>query len=187
MAETYSVVMTGKLAEGMAQEQVRANVGKLFKLGEEQLDKLFSGKPVAVRRNLDEQKAEKLCAALTKAGAIARVKSSRPLSTAKPATTKKASTAKAEEASRPQVAAAAKTKPAAAKTESAPAKQAAPKTPAPAKPSAKANPGEIECPRCGHQQAYATACSLCKMDLTLHLQRLERKERIRAFRKKASA
>ena len=42
MAETYSVVMTGKLAEGMETEQVKAKVAKMFKLGETQLEKLFS-------------------------------------------------------------------------------------------------------------------------------------------------
>lgn len=178
MAETYSVVMTGKVADGMALEQVRANVGKLFKLGDEQLDKLFSGKPVAVRRNLDQQKAEKLCAALTKAGAVARIKSNRPLAAAQqPAAKKPASKPAASEPA--DVAPEAKAAP-------APEPAAAAPTPvATAKPAANA-PAELECPRCGHEQRYAKACSLCKMDLTLHLQRLERRERVRAMRKKAA-
>ncbi len=156
MSETYSVVMTGKIADGFEMDQVKASVGGLFKLNNDQLNKMFSGKPVAIRRGLDKQQALKLRAVLTKAGALAVVKVMRPAGEAKSSTPKQAVAAS------PDVA------PVATNNEQ--------EAPAP----------EICCPRCGHQQPFATACSLCKMDLNLHIQRLRRKERARQARNQAA-
>ena len=78
MSETDSVVVTGKAIEGFSEQQMKAGVGKLFKLSAEQLEKVFSGKPVALRRGIEKEQALKICAALTKVGAVAAVKVSRP-------------------------------------------------------------------------------------------------------------
>jgi hypothetical protein len=151
-SETYSVVVTGKIAEGFELSQVKANVGKLFKLEGNQVEKLFSGKPVAVRRGVEKGQALKLRSALAKVGALAAVKVAR---------------VKASE-------------------EAAPVQSAIQKSvtvEAPVVAQGDQNPAEINCPRCGHEQAFATACGSCKMDLTLHFQRLKRKEEMRAFRR----
>ncbi|MEE8058363.1 MAG: hypothetical protein V3T17_11080 [Pseudomonadales bacterium] len=146
MSEVYSVVMTGQLAEGFELHQVKANVSTLFKINSGQIEKMFSGKPVTIRRGIEKEQALKLCSALAKAGALAAVKVSRP-SSASPEP-KTAETVQA-------------TEPVKAKDLSAP---------------------NICCPRCGHEQTFVTVCGLCKMDLTLHIQRLKRKELARAKR-----
>ena len=165
MSETYSVVMTGGIAEGLAQEQAKANVAKLFNLGNKQLDKLFSGKPVAVRRGVSRQQADKIYAALTKAGVIAKIKSDRPLAVP----VKSPAPAKAVEVGSEKV----EKKPRLVVANAADAGQG--------------NKPDLECPRCGHHQAFTRACGLCKMDLNLHIQRLERKAQARAYRRQARA
>ena len=45
----------------------------------------------------------------------------------------------------------------------------------------------LDCPRCGYEQRYATACSRCRMDLRLHIKRLERKAQIKTFRRQQQA
>ena len=140
-SETYSVIVTGQIAEGFELAQVKANMGKLFKLAEAQVDKLFAGKPVALRRGMDKDTAVKMAATIKKVGAVVSVK------VAKAAPVK--ATAKQSDVS----------------------SQAAGFTP------------DICCPRCGHEQKYATACSACHTDLQLHIMRLKRKEKIRDFRR----
>ena len=161
MSEAYSVVMTGKIIEGFDLDQVKANVSRLFKLNGEQLEKMFSGKPVTIRRGIDKEQAVRLRSALTKAGALAAVKTVRPAAE------------KVAPASRSNIAANAA--PAAAR------QPASEKEPAP-----DTRQQDICCPRCGHQQPFATSCGLCKMDLTLHIQRLRRKEQARAARRQAA-
>ncbi len=183
MADTYSVVLTGKLAEGRTLEQVKANVGKLFKLETAQIDKLLCGKPMGVRRGISREQADKICKALTKAGAVAAVKADRPLAQAETGSASSANKA-APARRKPAQAGQAKAKTAPADADAA---QPAPRREA----EAAATGGEsftpdLECPRCGHQQAFAKACKQCKMDLTLHIQRLKRREKVRANRRKAT-
>lgn len=158
MSETFSVVVTGKIADGFAVADAKAQVSKLFKLSPEKLEKLFSGKPVAIRRGIDKPQAMKLRAALAKTGIIAVIKASRP-----------------------------EQNPTAVKPE-APAEQAAPDISAAASgPAAPPKQQTIVCPRCGHDQDFSHACAMCKMDLSLHINRLQRKERARINREKARA
>lgn len=156
MSETYSVVMTGKIADGFELAQVKANVSKLFKLSDGQVEKMFSGKPVAIRRGVEKEQALKLSAVLVKSGALAVVKASAPVA----------------EQPKPKV-----------------VKEPQPKTKVVKEPQPKPSAGgfspDINCPRCGHQQGFVTACGMCKMDMTLHIQRLKRKEQARANRLRA--
>ncbi|HEB28646.1 MAG TPA: hypothetical protein ENI05_12885 [Porticoccus sp.] len=76
-SERYSVVVSGKIAEGFELSQVKASVGTLFKLDEGRVEKLFSGKPVAIRRGVEKASALKLRSALAKVGAIAVIKVAR--------------------------------------------------------------------------------------------------------------
>lgn len=197
MAESFSVVMTGKVAEGQDLAAVKSNVAKLFKLGDAQLEKMFSGKAVAVRKGIDRQQADRICAALLKAGAEARVKTDSLPAAKKPAATPKPATPKpATQKSASVTAIAGNSKPAAAakaKAESAapaPATASTPAKTAAGKARLAAVDGfkpDLECPRCGHEQSFSHQCEMCKMDLTLHIQRLERKEKARQARRAQQA
>lgn len=174
MSELFSVVMTGKIADGRNRDEVKASVAKLFKLNSAQLEKMFSGKPVAVRRDIDRLQADKICAALLQAGAEAKVKArvataTKPQAAPAPKAAASKPAAVAKPAAAPKPGAAAKAKPAAK----------------PAAPARAADQGTIECPRCGHEQPFTTQCGLCKMDLTLHIQRLEKREKARQVRRQA--
>lgn len=182
MSDSYSVVMTGKVAEGQDPEQVKANVGKLFRIDEQQLNRMFAGKPVAVRKGISREQADKICAALMKAGAEAKVRSVKPR-TAQPDVTPQPAAIKAVA---PATEASAEPKVASPKTASPKAAAETPK-PAAAKSAGGDFTPDLECPRCGHEQAFTTQCGLCKMDLTLHIQRLRRKEKARAFRREAAS
>jgi len=70
----YDVVFSGRLVEGAPLEQVKANVAKLFKVEVAKIERLFSGKPVVLKKGVDEQTAKKYLVAMQKAGAICEVK-----------------------------------------------------------------------------------------------------------------
>jgi hypothetical protein len=150
-AELYSVIVSGKISEGFELSQVKANVGTLFKLDERGVQKLFSGKPVAIRRGIEKIDALKLSAALTRKGLITVIRVVRPV-----ANEVASNTAFSEKGIK-----------------------------AKAKPVDSFTP-DINCPRCGHEQPFVNSCSLCKMELTLHIQRLKRKQQIKHFRQQAS-
>lgn len=139
MAQTYSVIFSGKVAEGFEVEQVKQNMAQVFKLSADKVERLFSGKPVAIKRSVDQSAALKIRNVMAKAGALGVIKE------------------EAEQAS------------ASANAPEANAQTAAPMS-------------EITCPRCGHHQAFTESCGLCKMDLSLHIMRMERKARVRALR-----
>lgn len=142
MSDEYSVIVAGKVIDGFTVDQVKANVSKLFSLDGAKVSKLFSGKPIALRRGLSKERATKLRAALTNAGMLAVVKADKVVIAAPD--------------KKPQA-------------------------------SLAAVRDDIECPRCGHHQAFAKACKLCKMDLSLHILRLERREQMRKVRQQRQA
>ncbi|MFA7555239.1 MAG: hypothetical protein WCY88_13390 [Spongiibacteraceae bacterium] len=183
MSDAYSVVVTGKVASGFELAQVKNNVGKLFKLKEEQLEKLFSGKPVAIRRDLEKGQALKMRAALAKAGALAAVTISKPAITKnQPTKTPITHQAPVSKASAPK-AVSAKPAPVVAATSSPAAAQA--KRGAAAATlnnNTQALRELISCPRCGHEQSYSDNCSMCQVDLRLQHKRLKRKQQLQAFR-----
>jgi hypothetical protein len=285
MSETYSVVVTGKIIAGFDTAQVKANVGKALKLNDVQLDKVFCGKPVTIQRGISKQKANKLKAVLTTAGALAalkvykvavadtkkpqasvpKVSVTKPVAPSVGAKTQEVKTqavksravkipvtktpvskapvtkapltkpqATKPSVTKPQVTKPQITKPQITKTttttkptagiKSVASKPSPVVTPAvtraqpsastsspstksvrkvaatqrvakatAAKPVAKASIGKtaktegLICPRCGHEQPLAKACGLCKMDLTLHIQRLKRREQVRKVRRQRRA
>jgi hypothetical protein len=70
----HSIVFSGRLRPGISIEEARANVARLFKLEPgPQLDRLFSGKPVTLKKGLSEEQARKYADALLKAGAICEI------------------------------------------------------------------------------------------------------------------
>lgn len=105
---SFAIAFSGELVEGADPAQVRKNLAQLFKTSPDQVEKLFSGKRVALKKDLDQQTALKYQAVLKKAGAVTVV-----VNTAVPAA------AKAEQSTtQPQPAAAPKAPAAAAKGES---------------------------------------------------------------------
>jgi len=72
MAE-YQVVFEGKLTGELPPDEVKRNLSALFKMKAEQVDALFSGKPVVIKKDIDQATALKYQAAFKKAGAICAV------------------------------------------------------------------------------------------------------------------
>lgn len=68
----YKIVFDGQLMPEMALETVKDNLARLFKSDQNKIDALFSGSPVALKRDLAEAEADKYLAALQRAGALVR-------------------------------------------------------------------------------------------------------------------
>jgi len=64
----YKIVFDGQLMPEMALETVKNNLARLFKSDQSKIDALFSGSPVALKRDLAEAEADKYLAALQQAG-----------------------------------------------------------------------------------------------------------------------
>jgi len=73
MSDTrFKIVFAGQLMPGMALDTVKDNLARLFKSDAGKIATLFSGAPVALKRDLTEAEADKYLAALQQAGAQAR-------------------------------------------------------------------------------------------------------------------
>ncbi len=74
MDPLYDIFFAGQLVDGVDETTARSRLGQLFKANEATLDKLFSGKPMAIKRGLDKAGAIKYKRAMEKAGAVALVR-----------------------------------------------------------------------------------------------------------------
>lgn len=72
--DKFEVAFSGEIIQGADLEQVKARVGQMFKADGAKLIHLFSGKRVVIKKDIDQQTAEKYKAALNKAGALCEVK-----------------------------------------------------------------------------------------------------------------
>jgi len=70
MSETYKIVFRGDIATGHNAVEVRGRLRDIFRLDEEGISKLFSGRPVTIKRNLSAAGAKVWCDTLLKAGAV---------------------------------------------------------------------------------------------------------------------
>lgn len=75
-ADRYSLVFVGQLAANVALETARNRVRESFRLDEVQLDKLFSGRRVVVKRDVGLCEARRYQAAFRRSGGIALVEPS---------------------------------------------------------------------------------------------------------------
>ena len=66
----FKIVFSGELMPAAQLDEVKANLARLFKSDSAKIDSLFSGNPVALKRDLAEDEAEKYLAALQRAGAL---------------------------------------------------------------------------------------------------------------------
>lgn len=69
----FEVVFHGQARPGMDPAQVRARIGQLFQVNDKQLDVLFSGRRVVIKKGLDEAAAQKYLQAIERAGALCEV------------------------------------------------------------------------------------------------------------------
>jgi len=76
--QTYDVYFSGEIIDGKDPLETRRQVGNIFKIGQEQLEQLFSGKAVRIKSNVDEETASKYRGAFRNAGALIEI---RPAST----------------------------------------------------------------------------------------------------------
>ncbi|WP_193161484.1 hypothetical protein [Microbulbifer hainanensis] len=71
---TFSLIFRGDLVPGYTAADVKANLARLFKAGPETIEKLFSGRPLAIKKGLQKSQAEQLQATLAKMGAQSALK-----------------------------------------------------------------------------------------------------------------
>ncbi|WP_070989026.1 hypothetical protein [Halofilum ochraceum] len=108
MAEgEFQVVFRGEITGDQPVEVVKQQLGNLFRMPPERVEALFSGKPVVVKKNIDESTARKLEQAFLRAGAACEVRGSSSASApatpdASAATTAPAEPAAERSATRPE-------------------------------------------------------------------------------------
>ena len=72
--ERYDIFFSGKIIEGQDDAEVRTKIGQMFKAGPQQLERLFSGKPIKVKSGIDLDNAVKYRVAFRDAGALVDIK-----------------------------------------------------------------------------------------------------------------
>jgi thiol-disulfide isomerase/thioredoxin len=72
-AQRYRLVFEGEILEGLQTEEVKRGLATLFKASEAQIERFFSGKRLAVKKDVDHKTAMKYLKAFERAGAICRV------------------------------------------------------------------------------------------------------------------
>lgn len=72
--QKYEVIFSGEIAPGAQLQDVRAELGRLFNADAAVLERFFSGRPVVVKRDLDQVSAQKYQLAFNRAGAIVEVR-----------------------------------------------------------------------------------------------------------------
>lgn len=68
--ESYDVVFYGQLSGIYPIDQVKKNIAKLFKMGSEKVENLFSGKKVNIKKSVNFNTAQKFNKAFEQAGAV---------------------------------------------------------------------------------------------------------------------
>jgi hypothetical protein len=70
---TYSFVVTGEIVEGQTLDAVKDNLEKFIKLDRKTLHGIFAKKNVVLKKDIDQETAEKYKKAFTKCGAICKI------------------------------------------------------------------------------------------------------------------
>jgi uncharacterized membrane protein YhaH (DUF805 family) len=79
MAEHFKIVFEGQLRTGVEPQTARLNLAQLFKSDVSAIDRLFTGKPVTVKRGLTQDDAQRYLKALNDAGVEGRIEPEQPL------------------------------------------------------------------------------------------------------------
>ncbi len=70
----YDLFFSGQIMPGEEPASVRDRVGKLFGADTQTLDRLFSGKPIRIKSDIDQETAGKYRLAFRKAGALVEIR-----------------------------------------------------------------------------------------------------------------
>ena len=79
MAEHFKIVFEGQLRTGVDLETARLNLAQLFKSDVSGVERLFTGKPITVKRGLTRDDAQRYLKALNDAGVDARIEPEQPM------------------------------------------------------------------------------------------------------------
>ncbi|WP_110951633.1 DUF805 domain-containing protein [Pseudomonas bohemica] len=79
MAEHFKIVFEGQLRTGVDLETARLNLAQLFKSDVSGIDRLFTGKPMTVKRGLTRDDAQRYLKALNDAGVEASIEPEQPV------------------------------------------------------------------------------------------------------------
>ena len=82
----YDVFFSGQMIQGSDPDQVRENIGRIFKADEKQLAHLFSGKRVCVKLSVDQDTAIRYRVAFREAGALVDILEAKKEHASAPAT-----------------------------------------------------------------------------------------------------
>jgi len=74
MSETYTFVFSGHLEPGAAAEMVKIRLAKSFGMPVEKIERIFTGRPVVIKRGLDQEAAERFQRMFAAAGAIGEIR-----------------------------------------------------------------------------------------------------------------
>ncbi len=70
----FDLIFTGELIDGCEPAQVRRDLERLFKTDAAAISRLFTGMPVVIKKDIDEQTAKRYRAALQQVGALCQVR-----------------------------------------------------------------------------------------------------------------
>jgi len=73
-ADRYQVIFSGRMLPGKDPTQVRQRVGQMFRIAGPQLERLFSGAPVVIKKDIDLDTATRFRDAFEGAGALVELK-----------------------------------------------------------------------------------------------------------------
>ncbi|AHK77912.1 hypothetical protein M911_00380 [Ectothiorhodospira haloalkaliphila] len=76
--KAYLVAVTGQLVEGVDPATAQANLARLFRIPEARAAAMLSGKPVVIKKGVDEATARRYQASLREAGVLARLMACAP-------------------------------------------------------------------------------------------------------------
>ena len=76
--QLYRVVFEGEILEGSQVQEVKRALAKLYNRSEDQIERFFSGKRLAVKKDVDYETAMKYVKAFERAGAVCRVEELEP-------------------------------------------------------------------------------------------------------------
>lgn len=79
--QRYDIYFRGEVQNGFERDSVKNNVGQLFKASPAKVEQLFSGKVIALKKDLDKTTAAKFKQALEKAGAKIYIKAAVQIAT----------------------------------------------------------------------------------------------------------
>lgn len=74
----YQICFRGEITAGQNKESVKKQIAKLFKIPAKQVERLFSGQPVVIKKDIDRPTAAKYQKAIEQAGAICSIEPFEP-------------------------------------------------------------------------------------------------------------